>query len=369
MDFCTWDQLPKYQLEMGWQKADILNFDGIGWLDCLPRLSRRNEFQVTWIQLLQSGEVWSVSSVVRFDATGLLMQIIYQNVIIRNSEESTEGIKMTLIFIMTDEADSFAAKMGRSDALQSAISVFEKNESCHWCRPFFASGVVCSKYTRRTRRDCKFWTRQGKNIGGACHARVISTQIHYIPGTTSPIRRWSTSQLKIVWKKHENMFRTKRHKRALSLALEFLGLFDTSPAIQLACCLDNLMVDLIESSGGATSCPEGLRSRFCKEGHITHSLARDPPSGIPRWCQKKSGRKRNTNTNHAVELERRKYWEAYWKCSSCGSVAFMVQRGLKRCIVRTVGSDCTVWQHENTRSYPHSWWCLTHQTWGIRKTS
>ncbi len=35
---------------------------------------------------------------------------------------------MTLIFFIdvTDEADSFAAKMGRSDALQSAISVFEK---------------------------------------------------------------------------------------------------------------------------------------------------------------------------------------------------------------------------------------------------
>ena len=57
--------------------------------------------------------------------------------ILKNQHQSAKGIEMTLIFIMTDEADSFAAKMGRSDALQSAISVFDKNESCNWCRPFF----------------------------------------------------------------------------------------------------------------------------------------------------------------------------------------------------------------------------------------
>ena len=218
---------------MGWM---------VGWLDCLRRCFAKAQSS-EWIPgdldptFAKLRRWWSVCSVWLDSVlltTRLLMQIIYmyQNVVIRDSEESTEGIEMTLIFIMTDEADSFAAKMGRSDALQSAISVFD-NESCHWCRPFFASGVVCSKYTRRTRWDCKFWTRPsgGKNDDGICHARVISTQIHYIPGTTSPIHRWSTSQLKIVWKKHENMFRTKRHKLAWSLALEFLGVFDTSPAI------------------------------------------------------------------------------------------------------------------------------------------
>ncbi len=37
-----------------------------------------------------------------------------------------------------------------------------------------------------------------ENDDGVWHARVISTQIHCIPGTTSRIRRWSTSQLKIA---------------------------------------------------------------------------------------------------------------------------------------------------------------------------
>ena len=66
------------------------------------------------------------------------------------------------------------------------------------------------------------------------------------------------------------------------------------------------MVDLIESSGGASSCPEGLGSRCCKEGHITyitHSLARDPQVEFRVGVRRKVEENGNTNTNHAVELD------------------------------------------------------------------
>lgn len=124
-----------------------------------------------------------------------------------------------------------------------------------------------------------------------------------------------------------------------------------------ACWLDNLMVDLIESSGGASSCPEGLRSRFCKEGHITyitHSLARDPQVefrvGVRRKVEENGTQIQTMRWNLNIEKFHGAAWVEALHCADFWLRLYHL----------------TAWQH-----YPllPSSQLMFDQTWGIRKNS
>ena len=245
---------------------------------------------------------------------------------------------------------------------------------------FFASGVVCSKYTRRTRWDCKFWTRPSRGekrwrslpCQGDLNPDPLYSWYHF---SHPPLVYFSAEEcLKETWKHVSN--------RASQTCIKFgIGISWSVWHISshlAACWLDNLMVDLIESSGGASSCPEGLGSRCCKEGHITyitHSLARDPQL---KWNSALVSEEKWKKTEHKYKpcggtwLERREYWEAYWnwKC-----MQFLGQRSFHGA-AWVEALHCadfwlrlyrlTAWQH-----YPllPSSQLMFDQTWGIRKTS
>lgn len=124
-----------------------------------------------------------------------------------------------------------------------------------------------------------------------------------------------------------------------------------------ACWLDNLMVDLIESSGGASSCPEGLRSRFCKEGHITyitHSLARDPQVefrvGVRRKVEENGTQIQTMRWNLNIEKFHGAAWVEALHCADFWLRLYHL----------------TAWQHYPL--LPSSQLMFDH-TWGIRKNS